>query len=103
MKRYLLTPWAASDLQGIKDYIAKDSTTAARRVVREIRAEMLKAAESPGTEHRHQDLDDSVKVRVVYSYLIIYDPATRPIQVLRVLHGSMDLPNLSLAPADLRH
>jgi len=32
-----------------------------------------------------------VKFWPVFSYLIIYDPATRPIGIARVLHASRDL------------
>lgn len=30
----------------------------------------------------------------VYSYLIVYRPETRPIQILRVLHGARDVKSL---------
>ena len=32
-----------------------------------------------------------VKFWPVYSYLIVYDPETKPVQVIRVLHGMRDV------------
>ncbi len=35
--------------------------------------------------------DEPVKFWSVFSYLIVYDPATQPLGIARVLHGSQDL------------
>ena len=94
MTRYLLAPLAKRDLQEIRDYIAKDSTTAARRVVRELRAAMEGLVEMPGKGHLREDLGDDLRAWVVYSYLIIYRPETRPLQVVRVVSGYRDVPKL---------
>jgi len=43
--------------------------------------------------HIRDDLaDESLRVFVVFSYLIIYDPETKPVQIIRVIHGARDLP-----------
>ena len=94
MTRYVLAPLAKRDLQEIRDYIAKDSTTAARRVVRELRAAMESLVEMPGKGHLREDLGDDLRAWVVYSYLIIYRPETRPLQVVRVVSGYRDVPKL---------
>ena len=94
MTRYLLAPLAKRDLQEIRDYIAKDSTTAARRVVRELRAAMESLVEMPGKGHLREDRGDDLRAWVVYSYLIIYRPETRPLQVVRVVSGYRDVPKL---------
>jgi plasmid stabilization system protein ParE len=47
---------------------------------------------SPEAGHFREDLTDKpVKFWPVFSYLIVYDPERRPIEVLRVLHGARDL------------
>ena len=56
----------AADLQEIRDYIAKDSTTAARRVVRELRAAMESLVEMPGKGHLRADLGEDLRALVVY-------------------------------------
>jgi toxin ParE1/3/4 len=53
---------------------------------------------TPGTGHLREDLtDDAVKFWPVISYLIVYDPATRPIEILRIIHGSREVSAI-LAP-----
>lgn len=93
--RFVLAPLAKRDLEELRDYIAKDSTVAARRVVREIRAAMQRLAEMPGKGHLRTDLgDEPLRVWVVYSYLILYRPETRPLQVVRVVSGYRDVARL---------
>ena len=49
----------------------------------------------PGMGHCRQDLTDRpVKFWGVYSYLIVYDPASLPLTVITVLHGARDVEHL---------
>ncbi|MEO6596555.1 MAG: type II toxin-antitoxin system RelE/ParE family toxin [Planctomycetota bacterium] len=92
MSRFVLAPLAKQDLQDINAYIAKDSTSAARRVIRELRAKMSQLAESPGLGHKHEFIpQEDPRVVVVYSYLIVFCPERRPIEIARVIYGGMDL------------
>ncbi len=92
MKRFILAPLANQDLTDIRDYIAKDSTTAARRVIQELRAKMAFLAGSPGSGHKHEFIpQDDLRVCVVYSYLIVFRPERSPIEIARVIHGGRDL------------
>lgn len=92
MKRFVLTPAAKADLIDISDYIKYDSPTTARRVVAEIRKAMRHLAEMPGIGHIREDLaDESLRFWPIYSYLIVYRPETRPLQIIRVLHGARDV------------
>jgi len=36
--------------------------------------------------------DESLRVWSGFAYLIIYRPETKPVQILRVIHGARDLP-----------
>ena len=46
----------------------------------------------PGAGHVREDLTSRpVKFWPVYSYLIVYDPEAKPVQVIRVLHGMRDV------------
>ena len=47
MTKVVLISEARADLKEIKDYIARDSTSAARRVVRQLRAAMERLADLP--------------------------------------------------------
>ncbi len=92
MTRFVLTPAARADLAEISDYISKDNPDAANRVLDELRAAMRKLAEMPEIGHFRRDLaSEPLRFWPVYSYLIIYRPEARPLQVVRVLHGSRDV------------
>lgn len=53
---------------------------------------MHRPAERPGLGHARDDLaDETLRVWTVHSYLVIYRPETRPLQVVRVLSGYRDI------------
>src|SRR5438270_7772556 len=97
--RYLLAPEAAVDLVKIWRYIKKQSSPEmADRVESVIRNKIRFLAENPGAGHWRKNLtDQAVKFFPVYSYLIVYRPDTRPLQVVSILHGRRDVEkNLSV-------
>lgn len=56
---------------------------------------MRKLAQMPEVGHLRQDLsEEPLRFWMIYSYLIIYRPETRPLQILRVLHASRDVRRL---------
>lgn len=94
MIRYALSPLALQDLADIWEYIARDSSEAADSVVVKIRQEVRKLAELPRLGHWRDDLPfDDLRAWRVYSFLIIYRIADDELQVVRIIHGSQDLPN----------
>jgi len=51
-----------------------------------------KLAETPGLGHKREDLTSlPVLFWAVWSYLVIYKPETKPLEVVRVLHGARDV------------
>ena len=91
--RYILAPQAALDLFEIWQYI-KDQTSVATadRVESAIRERIAFLAGTPGAGHPRKDLtDEEVKFFPVYSYLIVYRPETKPLQVASILHGRRDV------------
>jgi antitoxin ParD1/3/4/toxin ParE1/3/4 len=91
--RYVLAPQAALDLFEIWDYIKEQaSILTADRVESAIREKMAFLAGTPGAGHRRRDLTDAdVKFFAVYSYLIVYRPETKPLQIASILHGRRDV------------
>jgi toxin ParE1/3/4 len=91
--RYVLAPEAARDLVGIWRYIKKQSSLEmAERVEGVIRDRIVFLAENPNGGHWRKDLTgEAVRFFPVYSYLIVYRPATKPLQVVGVLHGRRDV------------
>jgi plasmid stabilization system protein ParE len=95
MGRYVLTAAARADLFEIAEFIRQDSPGAARRVVESLREAMAKLAGMPEMGHVREDLARvSLRFWPVYSYLIIYRPESRPLQILRILHGARDVRSL---------
>lgn len=92
MSRYKLSVPARQDLREIRDYIARDSVAAARKVLARLTQALRSISEMPGQGHTRKDLTDlPVRFWPVGSYLIVYDPERRPVEVLRVLHGARDV------------
>lgn len=92
MIRYQLTPIARDDLRDIIEFIRGDNPTAAKRVLAEFKTAMRRLSRSPDIGHLREDLvDEPLRFWPVYSYLIIYRAEIRPIQIIRVLHGSRDV------------
>ena len=87
--RYILAPHAAQDLVDIWRYIKQQSSeTMADRVESVIRDRLAFLSGSPSAGHWRKDLtDENVRFFPVYSYLIVYRPETKPLQVVSILHG----------------
>ena len=91
--RYVLAPEAALDLVQIWRYLKNNaSLETANRVESVIREKIAYLARRPGAGHWRKDLtDETVKFFSIYSYLIVYRPETRPLQVVAFLHGRRDV------------
>jgi toxin ParE1/3/4 len=91
--RYVLAPEAAVDLVQIWGYIKrKADVEIADRVEAVIRQKFDFLARTPGGGHSRKDLtDEPVRFFPVYSYLIVYRPESKPLQVVAILHGYRDV------------
>jgi antitoxin ParD1/3/4/toxin ParE1/3/4 len=91
--RYILAPEAARDLVEIWRYIKEQSSLEmADRVESVIRERFTLLAKNPGLGHWRKDLtEESVKFFPVYSYLVVYRPETKPLQIVAILHGRRDV------------
>jgi toxin ParE1/3/4 len=64
----------------------------ADRVEEVILEKFVALAGNPGIGHLRADLTTAdVRFFPVYSYLIVYRPATNPLQIVAVLHGARDV------------
>jgi plasmid stabilization system protein ParE len=93
VNRYILAPAAASDLVQIWHYLRKESSEAtADRVESIIREKMVALGSAPEMGHWRRDLTVAdVRFFSVYSYLIVYRPGTKPVQIVAVLHAARDV------------
>jgi len=92
---FKLSPEACQDIQQIWAYIAADSIKAARRVRLQILDARWRIAENPGIGHSREDLTEKpVRFWPIGSFLIVYNPARRLVEIVRVVHGARDVPSL---------
>lgn len=92
MGRFNLSKPASRDLRDVIAWIRKQSPSAAVRVRGEFRKAMATLADFPYIGHERRDLTDQpLRFWALYSYLIIYDPAARPIEIVRIIHGARDV------------
>lgn len=90
--RFVLTLAARDDLADLSAYIRQDNPQEAVRVRAELRDAMRRLARMPLAGHRREDLTDQpVRFWSVYSYIIVYDPDTQPLQIIRILHSARDV------------
>lgn len=89
---YRLTERAEADVDAITDFIAADNIDAAVKVVLALEDAFVLLASGPGIGHAREDLTDRpLKFWSVYSYLVVYDPASDPLTIIAVLHGARDV------------
>ena len=89
---YRLTERAEADVDAITDFITADNIDAAVKVVLALEDAFVLLASRPGIGHARADLTDRpLKFWSVYSYLVVYDPASDPLTIIAVLHGARDV------------
>lgn len=92
---YRLTPSAQRDVELLTDFVAEDNLDAALRVHDALEEAFRHLAEMPAIGHTREDLTDRpLKFWRVFSYLVVYDPASSPLTVIAVLHSARDVEKL---------
>lgn len=96
LRRLLLSPRAAIDLEEIAEYIARDNPVRAASFVAELHAKCQAVAETPKLYPVRTDLAPGVHMAVHGRYLVLYRdlPANNAVRIERVVHGSRNLPRL---------
>lgn len=91
MRLVRLTESAVQDLEKIYDYIALDNIDAADRVKHRLQKRWCAAAENPGIGRKRDELRPNIRSLNEGSYLIFYRQIENGIEILRILHGAMNL------------
>jgi len=92
--KFQLTKSALNDIRQITRHIRviQGSPQNARLVARRLRTHLRKLARMPGMGYQHDEIKDEVAlVSGVTGLLVVYDPKTNPLLILRVLHPARDL------------
>jgi antitoxin ParD1/3/4 len=95
MASFRLTPDAMDVLDAIWSFIFKDNPDAADAVEEEIRSACAMLAQEPLIGRVRQDLT-ALPVRFwtipkYPNYIVVYKPDSRPLEIIRVLHGMRDI------------
>jgi toxin ParE1/3/4 len=92
----LLSPRAASDLEEIAEYIARDNPTRAASFIAELEATCRAVAASPEIHPLRGDLAAGLRMAAYGRYLVLYRdlPGENTVRIERVLHGARNLPRL---------
>jgi toxin ParE1/3/4 len=91
MPRVLKRPKAENDLDEIWWYIAQDNPQNADQFLDRIQEKLLALAAFPKMGVRRADLQAGLRCLPIGNYLIFYCPVADGIDVVRVLHGHMDI------------
>lgn len=98
MNEFQFTPRAADDLFEIWSYIAGDDLSAADRVEEGILDTCSFLASAPLSGRIRAEFTSRPlrfwPVQRFPNYIVVYDPGTKPLQVVRLLHGRRFLPRL---------
>ncbi|BAO82722.1 plasmid stabilization system protein [Serpentinimonas maccroryi] len=84
-------PKAEQDLEAIGDYIALNNPRRAASFVRELQAQCRKQAKSPKAYRPRPELGKGLRSCAHGNYLILYAESDRLVQIVRILHGAMDI------------
>ena len=92
---YRLTERPEADVEAIADVIAADNIDAAVKVALALEDAFVLLASRPGIGHSRDDLKERpLKFWSVYSYLVVYDPASDPLTIVAVLHAARDVAHI---------
>lgn len=92
-RRYRLTPEARFDLFALWEYIARDNVAAADRVVKRLERAFHLLAAFPKKGHKRADVHASRLVLFwpAGSYVIVHEAESKPLVIVRIVHGARDL------------
>lgn len=94
MKEYVLSTGAELDLNGIWEYIARDSLDAADRWIGKLFDAFDTLAQNPGMGHRRKDLTAyPILFWPVGEYLILYRTHNERIEIVAITQGARDIPS----------
>lgn len=91
MFRILKSPAADNDLHEIWWYIAQDNPDNADKLLDEIAETSSKLAQFKNMGRSRDELHRGLRSFPVGRYVIFYMPITDGIEIVRVLHGMMDI------------
>ena len=100
MRQVTRTSLAESDFQAIIDYLLEYSEPAADKFTTDLASRLKIIADQPRMGRSRDDLGSGVRSTVVGRYVIFYRYSDDEIVVLRIIHGSRDIPRVFGEPEE---
>lgn len=94
MARFRLSARAQQDIAEISEFISRDNPVRALSFVRELRAKIATAAQSPLLYRERNELKQGVRAARHGQYMILFRLNNQIVEVLRVRHGASDVAGL---------
>jgi toxin ParE1/3/4 len=95
MSKIVKRPQAEEDLFDVWLYIARDSVKSADRFVAQFDQKFTLPAKTPEMGRLRLDISFfGIRSFPVSNYVIFYLPIKNGIEIVRILHGNRDVPNL---------
>jgi antitoxin ParD1/3/4/toxin ParE1/3/4 len=92
--KYILTEAARDDIRQITRYIRnkQQSPQNAKLVATRLRNHFRLLSSHPRIGHVREELqDDRLRVSTVTGLLVVYDPTSKPLMIMRIIHPARDL------------
>lgn len=96
--RLIVKPEAEQDLEAIGDYIARDNPQRAIAFVRELRDHCKTIARNPLGYRERTELAVGLRSCAHGNYVIFFDVLSDAVEIIRVLHGTRDVPTVLADP-----
>ena len=94
MRRVTKTALADQDHREILEYLSDHSERAAEAFTAELADSVRLLAGQPRMGRQRDDLAAGVRSSVVGRYVVLYRFTDEELQILRIIHGSRDIPRL---------
>jgi toxin ParE1/3/4 len=91
MHKIIRSVKALEDLDGIFDFVAASSPQNAERLIRLFQSQFEVLAKHPEMGRLRPELMERMRSWNLYRFVIFYFPGAQGIEIVRVLHSSMDL------------
>jgi toxin ParE1/3/4 len=87
----LISNDADADLELIADYVSRDNSSAAIKLMRSLIDRFMLLANQPMSGEVRNDLRRGLRCVAVGNYVIFFEPLPDGVRILRVIHGARDL------------
>ncbi len=94
MRQITRSTLAESDYRAIIEYLLNHSEPAADKFARDLTSRLRMVADQPRMGRVRDDLASGVRSIVVGRYVIFYRHSDDEIIVIRIIHGSRDIPRV---------